>query len=236
MPSRPLTPRARTANLNSGMHLMLNVSQQLTTADFLFRFQHELGLGTSTHHGTDSGAISLHTLSHASTPHYSSSPPLICTPPVSSVYPPICSPMRAVLPSVSVTHHPLPHGKIRQANSLSSCSTYPVSAHSHKLTASVGQSPPLAGRSALLLASSPPHTHIPPTPASLPSTKVASHIGGTTATGQIGRGPVTNVKFYGLTPVTQYYKDFPYEVPHPDSPSPFYCVTKGRHVGVIATW
>ena len=95
---------------------MLNVSQQLTTADFLFWFLHELGLGTSMHHGTDSGAISLHTLSHTSTPHYGSSPPLICTPPASSVYPPICSPMRVVSPSVSVTHRPLLHGKIHQAN------------------------------------------------------------------------------------------------------------------------
>ena len=144
--------------------------------------------------------------------------------------------MRVVSPSVSVTHRPLPHGKIHQANSSSSRSAYPVSARSHKPTASVGQSPPLAGRSALLLASSPPHTHIPPTPASLPPTKAASHIGGTTATGQIGQGPVTNIKFYGLTPVTQYYKDFPYEVPHLDSPSPFYCVTKGQCVGVITTW
>ena len=193
MPSGPPTPtRARTANLNSGMHPILIVSQWLTTTDFMFQFQHELGIGPNMLRGSDSGAISLHTLLHASTPRHSSSPPSISTPPASFTYPPICSPMRAVLPSVSVTRHPLQYGKIRQINSSSPGSAYPVSTRLCKQAASVSQSPPPASRPTLLLASSSPHIHIPPTPASSPSTKMASHVGGTTAISQIGRGPVTN--------------------------------------------
>ena len=163
-------------------------------------------------------------------------PPLISTPPVSSTYPPICSPMWAVLPSMSVAQRSLQYGKIHQTNSSSPGSTYPVSTRLHKQAASVSHSPPPAGRSTLLLALSPPHTYILPTPALLPSTKTASHVGGTTDIGQIGQGPVTSIKFYGLPPVMKYYKDFPFKVPHLDSLAPFYCVTKGRCVGVIATW
>lgn len=236
MPSEPPTPtRERTVDLGSGMHPILNDSQQLTTTDFLLRFQHQLGMGTNTPRGTASGAISLHTPSHASTPHYGSSPPRISTPPASSTYPPICSPTRAMSPSASVNQCHFQYGKGRQVNSSSLGSAYSVSARLPKPATSIGQSPPSPGTSTLLLASSPPHIHVPPTPASSPS-MMASHMGGTTATSQIGRGPVVNVKFYGLPPVTQYYKGFSFEIPHTDSPPPFYCVTKGRCVGVIATW
>jgi hypothetical protein len=39
-----------------------------------------------------------------------------------------------------------------------------------------------------------------------------------------------------LPPIMLSYNGFPYEIPHPLTCGPYFCVTKGRRVGVLATW
>ena len=193
----PSGPPGATDTVDSGTHLTLNVSQQLmgTGTDFLFRFQHEMGIGSSTSCDIGAGGVSQRAHTHASPPRCTS---LFGARQVPSPQPFIYSPSRAVSSSVSAVRC----GKIHQVS-----------------LPSGGKSSTPPGRSALPLASSSAHI-ILPTPASSPTRP----------------GPVTKVKFYGLLPVTQYHNDFPFEIPHWDSPAPFYCVTKGRRVGVITTW
>ncbi|KIK79969.1 hypothetical protein PAXRUDRAFT_159883 [Paxillus rubicundulus Ve08.2h10] len=47
---------------------------------------------------------------------------------------------------------------------------------------------------------------------------------------------VSNIVFFGLPPTSITYNEVPFEIPHPNSSGPFYCIIKGRCVGVVATW
>ncbi|KAG2091944.1 uncharacterized protein F5147DRAFT_779798 [Suillus discolor] len=46
----------------------------------------------------------------------------------------------------------------------------------------------------------------------------------------------TNADLVGLPPRSVSYKGFPYEIPDLSAEGPFYCVIKGKRVGVLATW
>ncbi|KAG1732346.1 hypothetical protein EDB19DRAFT_1912071 [Suillus lakei] len=48
--------------------------------------------------------------------------------------------------------------------------------------------------------------------------------------------PPTNAHSVGLPPSSVSYRGFPYEIPHASAEAPFYCVTKGKRVGVLSTW
>jgi hypothetical protein len=45
-----------------------------------------------------------------------------------------------------------------------------------------------------------------------------------------------NADLVGLPPRSVSYKGFPYEIPDLSAEGPFYCVIKGKRVGVLATW
>jgi hypothetical protein len=78
-------------------------------------------------------------------------------------------------------------------------------------------------------AASPPAVSTP-APASPPAPTPQHHLTTTVAT-----ATATPVPF-ALPPTMLSYKGFPYEIPHPLACGPYYCVTKGRRVGVLATW
>ncbi|KAG2124146.1 hypothetical protein BD769DRAFT_1388945 [Suillus cothurnatus] len=46
----------------------------------------------------------------------------------------------------------------------------------------------------------------------------------------------TNADLVGLPPRSVLYKGFPYEIPDLSAEGPFYCVIKGKHIGVLSTW
>ncbi|KAG1853638.1 hypothetical protein F4604DRAFT_1933027 [Suillus subluteus] len=73
---------------------------------------------------------------------------------------------------------------------------------------------------------------VPPTP----STGSPSTITPAPAATAIVNPPLTNANSVGLPPRFMSYQGFPYEIPHASAEGPFYCVTKGKHVGVLATW
>lgn len=45
-----------------------------------------------------------------------------------------------------------------------------------------------------------------------------------------------NADLVGLPPRSVSYKGFPYEIPDLSAEGPFYCVIKGKRVGVLSTW
>ncbi|KIK36741.1 hypothetical protein CY34DRAFT_16185 [Suillus luteus UH-Slu-Lm8-n1] len=67
------------------------------------------------------------------------------------------------------------------------------------------------------------------------TTPVPTTVDGVVAT--IGNPPPpTNAHSVGLPPTSVSYRGFPYEIPHASAEAPFYCVTKGKRVGVLSTW
>lgn len=77
----------------------------------------------------------------------------------------------------------------------------------------------------------PTSTTTPP----LSSTALAPAIGSiATAIAELSLS--NNADLVGLPPRSVSYKGFPYEIPDLSAEGPFYCVIKGKHVGVLSTW
>ncbi|KAG2115715.1 uncharacterized protein F5147DRAFT_769131 [Suillus discolor] len=67
-----------------------------------------------------------------------------------------------------------------------------------------------------------------------PASTTTPPLSSTTLAPDIGIG--TNADLVGLPPRSVSYKGFPYEIPDLSAEGPFYCVIKGKRVGVLATW
>lgn len=95
--------------------------------------------------------------------------------------------------------------------------------------------PPLTGISSDTTPAPPNITPTLPSGDTTTTTPVPTTVDGVVATIS-NPPPPTNAHSVGLPPTSVSYRGFPYEIPHASAEAPFYCVTKGKRVGVLSTW